>query len=150
MNKVEAYERLAKLKESGVDISRQVISLAASENDVPESVSSFIEDHEKPELCEEATRFFENLRKIGKERNHRLYYNIMDENLDEVGKLKCLSSYLTNACIAMESVEDADSLIRLRTSIGLELVSEALYEYYNGINYNRLDEALTYLRKLVK
>lgn len=147
MNKVEAYKKLADLKSSGVDIVSQVKSLAES-SDVPESVEKFIESFDQSE----SKKFFENLRKMHNDKGHRLYSNILDENLDELGTLKCLSSYMTNAVIAMENMDEPteSKLIELRKSIGLEVVSEALADYYNGRDYDKIKSAKNYIKSLIK
>lgn len=147
MDKFKAYEELTKLKARGIDVTEQItkVSKCKSDESVPNSVLEFINDHGS-----EAFKFFENLKRLSSEKNHRLYSNIINENLSEVGKLKCLSSYLTTAVIQMESYNDPKKLLELRSTIGLEVVSNALSDYYSGRDYNKINEAMEYLRRLIK
>lgn len=142
MEKIEAYKRLAEIKSRGVDVSPQIKELARYSK-VPESVVSFIR---KNNIITEADKFFENLRVMHNEKNHKLYPNLLNENLSEIDKLKCLSSYLTSACIAMESLENPSKVVELRNTICLAEASEALADYYSGRDFNKLDEALAKIR----
>lgn len=144
LSKLECYQRLSELKSKGINVTEQVIKLNSS-NEISNSVIDFIESHNQTE----ADKFFEHLREMHNKKNHKLYSNILNENLDEVGKLKCLSSYMTTACISLESMDSPERCLELRKSIGLEKVSEALYKYYNGIDFNAINEALEYIRSLL-
>lgn len=151
MDKYEAYKELTLLKSQGVNVTEYIVESAkCNGNDsVPDHIKKFIEDT-KLSLQSESTKFFENLRHLAATKNHKLYGNILNESLDEIGKLKCLSSYMTTAVIQMESMTDPDKIKELRQSVGLEIVSEALSDYYNGRDYNKINEAMSYLRHLVK
>lgn len=146
MDKIEAYKKLSEISSKGVPVTSYIIEMASS-NDVPKSVSDFIRKNSRGEIG----KFFDNLRELSRKNNHRLYRNIMNESLGEVEILKCLSSYMTSVVISLESMgDDINRMNELKSSSGLDIVSKALYEYYNQVNYDGINSAIKFVRNLCK
>lgn len=150
MNKIEALQELTKLKQNGIDTTKQIIQVSMSEN-VPDNILDFIKSCNKTEF----DKFVEKTHKLYKTKNNRLYYSIMNfEKLTTEEKLKCLSSYITNFAITIEqsglSGKDYDEFM---IDSCARLVSTALAEYFS-YRYNDerrvfiLDNTLRVLKNL--
>ena len=150
MTKVDVLQELTKLKQKGIDTTKQIIQISMSEN-IPEDVLDFIREHNKTEF----DKFVEKTHKLYKTKNNKLYYSIMNyEKLTTEEKLKCLSSYITNFAITIEqsglSENDYDDFM---TDSCARLVGTALAEYFSyRYNDNRrefvLNNTLRALRNL--
>lgn len=121
MNKNECYVELFKLKQSGIDVSSQLVELAQSDK-VPASIIEFLK------VSSPDKRFYESLRVKSNKNNNKLYKNLLDESdKDIIDKSVLLASYITQ-CILFSKSSNMNSVDRDR--------------FYESVNYNKVLESL--------
>ena len=123
------FSALFKLKNSGVDVTRQ-LKLMESKSGIPQEIIEFLQD-QSPQF-----QFYRSIQK----HQRALMKNVLNyESLDNHGKVKVCSSLITRAVISVEYHNLDESLLE---DLRLDKLAKALNKALSDKDYSYLDEVL--------
>lgn len=129
INRQSVFNALFKLKNSGVDVSRQ-LNLMKDNSGIPQEIVEFLREN-SPQF-----QFYRSIQK----HQRALMKNILHyEELDVRSKIKVCSSLITRAMISVEYHNLDESLLE---DLRLDKLSKALNKALSDKDYSYLDEVL--------
>lgn len=137
VNRQTVFNALFKLKETGVDVSKQLDSMANSK-DIPRDVIEFLRDN-SPQF-----QFYRHLQK----HQHKLAESILDyDQLTDHEKMIACSSFITRALIAVKYGNLDKTLLE---DLNIEEISEALNHAIVNQNMSKVNNVLEKHRNSLK
>lgn len=137
ISKQECYKILLEMRNEGNNVN-EYLNILAGKPKVPSEVIKFINENRNLEV----TAFYEKLRSKYNKKRSKLYKTLVDEGNPPENYVKTLSSFITQALIAGESLDDVKRIGFYR-SLKLKECAASLYGYFE-------DQDLTALINLVR